>query len=254
MNLQCEILGSGTSVGVPMPGCSCYGCTSEDERDKRFRSSAVLRYNNKTVMIDMSTDFRMQALRANLQKVDAVLVTHNHADHISGLDDIRPFCFHRKEPIPVYANLETSEWIKKRFDYIWNPIQKGGGLPNIELCPQASSFDLFGETVTPIPVMHGKISIFGYRIDNFAYISDVSEISKESFALLDGVEYLVLDGLRHEFHPTHFSISQAEEAARRIGAKKTWLTHISHSVRYVDLQKDLPDNIEPAYDGLVIDM
>lgn len=250
MRAECEILGSGTSVGVPMPGCNCPGCTSDDPRDNRMRSSVRLQISGLDILIDTATDLRMQALRSGLMKIDAILLTHNHADHVSGLDDVRPFCFNRANPIPVFGNDDTLEWIRKRYDYIWEAKQEGGGLPKLTLNNIDRPFTIENITITPIPVMHGIMEILGYRIGNFAYISDVSHIPDSSFKLLEGVERLVIDGLRYKKHATHFCIDEAVEAAQKISPQQTWLTHLSHDCLYAELCNQLPGNIEPAYDGL----
>ncbi len=246
----CEILGSGTSVGVPMPGCSCRGCMSGDERDKRFRSSARLTINGLEIIIDTTTDLRIQSLRSGLQRIDAVLLTHNHADHVMGLDDVRPFCFKQPEPIPVYGSKETLDWVRGHFNYIWEATQIGGGLPRIKLNPVDSEFNYEGVCIIPLPVKHGVMDIYGFRIGDLAYICDVSFIPETTFDLLEGINYLVIDGLRPKEHATHFSIDQAVTAAKRINASQTWLTHISHDSLYAELVQTLPARIAPAYDGL----
>ncbi len=252
MDIHGTILGSGTSVGIPMPGCSCPVCTSSDPHDNRLRASVLLEWNGLACLIDVTTDLRQQALRTNLQRLDAVLITHNHADHISGLDDVRPFCFKRPadQPIPFYGYSGHLDWLRRRFDYIWEPKQIGGGLPNISLHPVAAPFSLFGLEVIPLPVQHGKEPVFGYRIGDFAYISDVSEIPEETYALLRGVRLLFLDGLRRRPHTTHFHIEQSVAAARRIGADTTYLTHICHDCSHAELLRELPAGIHPAFDGL----
>lgn len=252
MELICQVLGSGTSTGVPMPGCSCPVCASVDPFDQRLRASILLQWDGINCLIDTTTDLRQQALRTQMQRLDAVLITHNHADHVSGLDDVRPFCFKRPpdHPIPVFGHEIHLRWLRKRYDYIWEAKQIGGGLPNIELRPVREPFTVFGQMVVPLPAWHGELEVFGYRIGPLAYLSDVSRIPQETYHLLEGVHCLFLDGLRYRPHLTHFNITQAVEAAQRIGAAQTWLTHICHDCRHADLVRELPAGIAPAYDGL----
>ena len=251
--IELNILGSGTSTGIPMLGCDCETCTSDDPQDRRFRSSLLLRWRDTVVVIDTTPEFRLQMLRARCQTLDAVLLTHCHADHVAGLDDVRPFSFGNSRPIPIYGNAETLNSIKKRFDYVWNAPQIGGGLPKIELRPVTEPFVIDQVEIVPVPVQHGIISIYGYRVGNMAYISDVSGIPESSMALLQGVEILIVDAVRYRPHATHFHLEAAIEASRAIGAKQTYFTHLNHDFLHRRLAAELPAGMAPAYDGLLLE-
>ncbi len=255
MTLDFTILGSGTSTGVPIVGCSCRVCRSEDPKDRRSRASLWIQAGGLSLLFDTATEFRLQALAAGISRVDALFVTHAHADHVHGLDDLRTLSHHGE--IPLYSSPCTLEEIENRFSYIFRGPRTGGGKPRIRLIP----LDPQGEPVRlsspegeleilPVPIFHGSMPIVGYRIGPFAYLTDCSEIPEESYRLLEGVRVLVLDGLRFRPHPTHFSVDQAIAAVRRIGAKEAYLTHLCHEVSYRELSDYLPDGIDPAYDGL----
>ncbi|MDC7227985.1 MAG: MBL fold metallo-hydrolase [Spirochaetales bacterium] len=253
------VLGSGTSFGVPSINCDCPVCTSDDPHDKRTRTSVWIQTENTSVIIDTSTDFRAQALREKIPSLDALFFTHCHADHIHGIDDIRPFTFHKT--IPVYGNEVTIKEFRNRFSYIFMDTQKGGGKPRISLNPisdkdtaERRTINIGDVELLPVPIKHGKLDVLGYRINNFAYLTDCNLIPESSYEKLDGVEYLVIDALRYQPHPTHFTIPEAIEASRRIGAGKTWLTHLCHDVGHEDLKQELPDGIAPAFDGLKIEI
>ena len=252
--MRLRILGSGTSLGVPVIGCDCDVCRSADPRNNRTRTSVLIQDQGRTLLIDTSTDFRRQALDADIRRIDAVLYTHDHADHISGLDDLRPFNFRQAEEIPVYGNQATMDNIRRRFSYIFENTQRGGGKPQIIMNNVDGPFVAADFHVTPVPLLHGQLSILGYRIGNFAYCTDVSEIPESSYSLLDGLDVLVIDALRYKPHPTHFSLEEALEAIDRIRPKQAFLTHMTHSFEYTILEGQLPDHIHPAYDGLVIDL
>ena len=251
-DIELTILGSGTSTGVPMLACQCPTCLSTDPRDHRMRSSVLLRWNETAVVIDTTPEFRLQLLRAEQRSLDAVLLTHNHADHIHGFDDLRAFTFGRDRGIPVFGHPETLRWMREHFRYIWEAKQIGGGLPKVELRPVEAPFSLGGVHVVPILVKHGILDIYGYRIGDIAYISDVSHIPESSFALLKGVRTLILDAVRRRPHATHFHLDAAVAAARRVQADQTYLTHLNHDFLHGDLAAELPPGIAPAYDGLVL--
>ena len=253
------VLGSGTSFGVPAINCSCPVCTSNDPRDDRTRASIRIEKGDSSVVIDMSPDFRRQALREKIRSIDAILLTHCHADHVHGIDDIRPYTF--KRMMPVYGNSDTVNEFRIRFSYIFRESQEGGGKPKIEL--REITEDSIGRgalirvkdlELTAIPLKHGDLDILGYRTGRFAYLTDCSSIPESSYRLLDGVDYLIIDALRPRPHPTHFSVKQAMEASRRIGASNVWFTHICHDVMHSRLENELPQGFAPAYDGLRIEI
>ncbi len=246
------MLGSGTSTGVPVVGCDCAVCRSGDPRNKRTRPSVLLEMARGNVLIDTPPDLREQALRVGLARVDAVLFTHAHADHIFGLDDLRPFNFRQGGAIPCYGAAETLARIRQVFSYAFETSQEGGGKPQIELHPVRAPFALLGEEYVPVPAWHGELEVFGYRRGSFAYLTDVHRIPEESWPLLTGLDVLVLSALRYRRHPTHFSLEEAVEAARRIGARRTIFTHLAHDVDHAALATPLPPGIELGYDGLVV--
>ena len=256
IDVEVIFLGSGTSDGVPLIGCDCIVCKSNDIRDKRLRSSIILKLKRNgcdfSLLIDTSMDLRYQFLRENISGVDAVLYTHWHSDHLLGISEIRPFT--KEKSLPIYCCQNTSSDLKKRFNYFFETSkQKGGGIPKIDLnIIDNKIFSLFDIPIIPIPVLHGSISIYGYRIGPLAYITDASYISAESIKKLKGVDYLIINALRERIHPTHFNIKQALSVSRKIGPKKTWLTHISHNLKHQDLLNSLPVSVLPAYDGLKI--
>lgn len=254
MSFRVTLLGSGTSTGVPVIGCRCKVCTSSDPRNQRSRPGLLLEMpDGRTVLFDTSADLRLQALKAGLERLDAVVFTHAHADHIFGLDDIRIFNFRQRAAIPCYGSRETLAAIRRAFAYVFEPGQEGGGKPQLELIEIREPFALLGQRFVPIPVWHGELEVFGYRIGRFAYVTDCNHIPAESMALLAGVEILVLDALRYRPHSTHFSVAEAVEAALQIGAARTILTHMSHEVDHGAPEVVLPAGIELGYDGLSFD-
>ena len=254
MTMRITFLGTGTSTGVPVPTCSCEVCTSDDPRDRRLRPSVLLAWDDRCVLIDTATDFREQALRYAVERVDAVLYTHGHADHILGLDDLRLYNWRQKKPVPVYGSQRTLDALARTFWYVFEPGPSESTRPEIELCPVDDAFELLGRTVQPVPLLHGRLPILGFRIGRFAYLTDVSEIPETSYELLRELEVLVLNGLRPRPHPAHLNIEQAVDCARRIGAGRTLLTHVNHEVRYGPVSAGLPSGVELAYDGLSIEV
>lgn len=251
--MKITILGCGTSTGVPMVGCSCPVCSSNDPRDKRTRASLLICYNDRTVLVDTSTDFREQALRQHIRRIDAVLFSHAHADHVNGIDDLRGFHFLHREIIPCFASGTTLETLHSGFSYIFNDYEDSGYPPLLADREVSDPFELFGQVITPIPMIHGKTSSLGYRIGNFAYLTDCSAIPEPSMALLQGLDLLIIDGLRWTEHPCHFNVEGAIAAARQTGTPRTILTHLTHQVAYSEEAK-LPRGVEFAYDGMEFDL
>lgn len=253
MSIKVSFLGTGTSTGVPVIGCRCRVCTSDNPKNRRLRQSVKIEANGKHFLIDTTPDLRAQLLRDPIPRLDFVLFTHSHSDHLMGLDDIRPFNFRQREPIHAYANAKTAIAIRRSFSYIWSESQIGGGKPQLELHEVEEKFAHDGVEITPLPVLHGDWTILGYRVGNFAYITDTNGIPAATRRLLKGVEVLALDGLRPSPpHPTHFTIDEAIAAAREVGAKETYLIHLTHDIDHDEFESTLPDGFKLAYDGLVL--
>ena len=253
--MKLRILGSGTSTGVPEIGCKCEVCTSADPRDNRLRASSLLHTDDAVILIDCGPDFREQMLRAaSFEKIDGVLITHEHYDHVGGLDDLRPFC--RFGEIPIYSDEYTATHLRARMPYCFLE-HKYPGVPQIFLqeVEAGKTFFINNTEITPLQVMHGRLPILGYRIGKrLAYITDMLTMPDESFEQLQGIEVLVMNALRIAPHNTHQSLSEALEAVKRIGAKETWLIHMSHHIGLqADVEKQLPPHVHFAFDGLELE-
>ncbi len=249
--MKVTFLGTGTSQGVPVIGCTCQVCLSLDFRDKRFRTSILIEVNQQTFVIDTGPDFRMQMLRSGIKKLDAVLFTHEHKDHTAGLDDIRPFNFLQKKDIPVFGRKQVLEQIKREYSYIFSD-KKYPGVPQVDCIEiNENPFHINGTEIIPIPVLHYKLPVLGFRIGNFSYITDANLILDSSYELLKGTEVLVLNALQKDSHISHFTLDQAITEALKIGAEETYFTHISHRLgNHGLIEKELPKGIFLAFDGL----
>ena len=253
--MKITFLGTGTSQGVPVIGCRCAGCISEDEHDKRLRSSVLIEQGEQVVVIDTGPDFRQQMLRAGVSKLDAVLFTHEHRDHIAGLDDIRAFNFIQKSPMDIFAEERVMRALNSGFPYIFAE-KKYPGVPQVMMHTISTDPFQIGELkITPIRMMHYRLSVLGFRIGNFAYLTDGNYISETEKELLIGVKYLVVNALRREAHISHFTLSEAVELIEEVSPRMGYLTHISHQMGpCAELEKELPPHIRPAYDGLVLEV
>ena len=256
--MQITLLGTGTSVGVPMIGCDCETCQSSDPRDVRLRTACHIQAGNLSIVIDTGPDFREQMLRAKIRRIDSILWTHHHYDHVMGLDDLRPYFFDCSAPIRCFAHRNSISSLKRIFPYIWGNRRMYAG--TLDLSSTEESFeiksrykDLDRIHVTPIEVFHGKMPINGYRLGNFAYLTDVSYIPDREYSKLKHLDLLVLDALRPMKHPRHFSLEEAIDVARRIGAQRTVFTHMAHQVLHAREDAQLPKTMRLGYDGMVLE-
>lgn len=258
-NVRITVLGTGTSTGVPVLNCPCEICTSDNPKDKRLRCAVYVQAGGVNVLIDIGPDFRQQAFWAGIENIDAVLITHHHFDHVVGMDDLRPYLFFNRSPIPLYAESGSADTLRSMFGYIFRDGSYPG-VPNLEMHDVAGPFDVVSREdptrtlrITPIPVVHGSLDILGFRIGGFAYLTDVSKIPNASYSLLKDLDIVVLDALRDRPHPMHMTINKAIEVAGRIGARQTWFTHMSHEVLHRAFEERVPEGMAPAYDGLVLE-
>jgi phosphoribosyl 1,2-cyclic phosphate phosphodiesterase len=249
-----KLLGTGTSTGVPTISCNCSTCISEDPKDKRLRCSALITYKNKNIIIDTGPDFRQQFLNYGINHLDAVVYTHHHFDHIGGFDDIRGINFTSKKGLPIYLNYKTLDNLSRIFSYAFRDYNEtGGGIPMVDVnMISEGDFYVEGLKITILPLIHGTLEVLGFRIGNIAYCTDTNHIPDSTVEQMQGLDVLILDGLRPKLHKTHFNIDQAIEQAKKINAKQTYITHIAHQVKHSEVEITLPEGINLAYDGLTI--
>ena len=251
--LKITVLGSGTSVGVPMIGCQCAVCHSNDPRDRRLRPSIYIRHGDRGILIDTTPDFRQQALSFGVDRVDAVLYTHAHADHILGLDDVRPFNYHQSGSIPIFGTADTLEIIQRVFAYIFDDAKSESSRPSIVTYTiDTTPIKLFGLTFQPIPLCHGKGRTLGFRFGPAAYLTDHSVIPEESKEMLHGLDVLFLDALRHKPHPTHTTVEAALAHVDELKPRQAYFTHICHDLPHAETERTFPPGVGLAYDGLEI--
>ena len=255
--MKITVLGSGTSQGIPIITCDCKVCRSSDPRDRRLRTSILIESDESTICIDAGPDFRYQMLRSNVKKLDAIFITHEHKDHIGGLDDARPLIFAQKQPMTIYASKEAQEEIKREYSYAFtNEDERYPGVPTFNLLNIDGSTIKFKDLIIePIELQHFTLKSYAFRIGNFAYVTDLSELSEDAFQKLEGIEYLIIEALRKKEHYSHINLSQAIDIAQRLNVKKAWFTHVSHEMgKTADVNPTLPNNMMLAYDGLEIEI
>jgi phosphoribosyl 1,2-cyclic phosphate phosphodiesterase len=252
--MKLTFLGTGTSTGVPVLCCNCPVCTSNDIHDKRTRPSLLLEFDGRAVVIDTTPDFRFQALRENLRRVDAVVFTHAHADHVLGLDDVRPFYFYQKEPIPIYADALCMKSLERMFPYIFDQTYSYRGILKIDPHLIEGPITLWGQELVPLPVLHGTLPILGFRFGRAAYITDFSEIPEETMSELSGLEVLILDALREKPHPTHSSLQQSLALVEKLKPARAFFTHIAHETAHASTNATLPPHVRLAHDGLKVEL
>jgi phosphoribosyl 1,2-cyclic phosphate phosphodiesterase len=253
MNAVLTVLGSGTSMGVPTIGCTCRVCSSSDPHDQRTRPSIMLQYGGRCVLIDTTPDFRQQAIREKIRRVDAILYTHAHADHILGLDDVRPLSFRSENKIPLFAHEATATAIEGIFRYIFDANYKYGGIARVEMKRIDGAVELFGARFEPIEILHGDTTIHGFRFGRAAYLTDFSEIPPESMPRLRDLDVLFLDALRRNPHPTHSTLENSLRLVNELKPKQAFFTHMSHDLAHEETNRNLPPHVRLAHDGLKLE-
>jgi phosphoribosyl 1,2-cyclic phosphate phosphodiesterase len=254
MRATLTVLGSGTSVGVPTVGCDCAVCHSSDPHDRRTRPSVMISYSGRNVLIDTTPDFREQALREKIMTLDAVFYTHTHADHILGIDDLRPLSYkHRPGKLPLYATPPACDFLRNMFGYIFTPTYAFGGLPQVELHPVEGPVELFGARFEPVTVIHGDTPIVGYRFGSSAYLTDHSAVPAETLEKLRGLDILFLDALRYKPHPTHSTIEQSLQIVEAVKPKRAFFTHVCHDLPHQETNVTLPADVRLAFDGMKLE-
>ncbi|HEY6467503.1 MAG TPA: MBL fold metallo-hydrolase [Candidatus Acidoferrales bacterium] len=248
--IQLAILGSGTSMGVPTLGCHCAVCESTDPHDKRTRASALLAWEGHNVVIDTTPDFRFQALRAKIDRLDAVIYTHAHADHIMGMDDIRPYNFHQRASIPLYGSTETLARLREQFNYVFREVPLGATVPSVDVHEINGPIRMNGVEILPVPAQHGPTGVLGFRIRDAAYLTDFSSVPESSKKLLVGLDDLVLSALRDTPHVMHSTVANSLALVEELKPKRAWFTHIAHDLGHEKTNARLPQNVRLAYDGL----
>ncbi|MCE2850401.1 MAG: MBL fold metallo-hydrolase [Roseiflexaceae bacterium] len=254
--MRITILGTGTSTGLPMIGCECAVCTSPDPRDRRLRTSALIETDNGNILIDAGPDMRQQLLASGVQSLHGVVLTHEHQDHIGGIDDLRPLNYRMNAAITMYGLPRTLSAIQERYHYAFSLSSGGSSRPNVTLAPITAwqEFTVAEMSIMPLPITHGSLEILGYRIGKLAYITDASHISHEVCHAIHGVDTLIINALRDEPHPMHLSFNQALQYITTIAPRRAYLVHLTHGVRHADLLPRLPAHVQPAYDGLMIEV
>jgi phosphoribosyl 1,2-cyclic phosphate phosphodiesterase len=254
MQATLTVLGSGTSMGVPTIGCDCAVCRSTDRRDRRTRPSVMISYADRNVLIDTTPDFREQMLREGIKRLDAVFYTHTHADHILGIDDLRPLSYkHRPGKLPLYAAPQACDFLRGMFRYIFEPAYTSGGLPQVDLHPVHGPVEIFGARFEPLTVIHGEVPILGFRFGSAAYLTDHSEVPAKTLEKIRGLDVLFLDALRHQPHPTHSTVERSLKIVEEVKPRRTFFTHICHDLSHEATNATLPAGVQLAYDGMKLE-